>query len=223
MTSRARQRKKNRKIEMNDTLSHDKSEAWQLSLPPPFDPGGEIVEAPRILTIGHSNHEPGHFLDLLRQYGVTVLLDVRSAPYSRYAPHFNRDILGEALASVTIDYQWVGDALGGRPDDPACYRDGVVRKGNVDYARLAARPWYQEGVRLLLETAARATTAIMCSEEDPRRCHRHHLIEATLRESGVDVLHIRRDGSLEAIETDEDEAAPPIEPSPQLALMGWDG
>lgn len=192
-------------------------------MPPPFPADGESAAAipPRILTIGHSSHEPEHFIDLLRQHGVTMLVDVRSAPYSRFAPHFNRRSLAALLGEARIAYQWAGESLGGRPEDPACYRDGVVRKGKVDYLAVAQRPWYQGGVRQLLETAALGILAIMCSEEDPRRCHRHHLLEATLREQGAEVLHIRRDGSLETIEPDD--PAPSAAPSPQLALIGWDG
>jgi hypothetical protein len=197
--------------------------AQQLPLPPPFTPvdAGMALpsEPPRIFTIGHSNHDPGLFLALLRQHGVQTLVDVRSAPYSRYAPHFNRNRLGALLEHAGIRYRWCGDTLGGRPEDPACYRDGVVRKGKVDFAAMAERPWYQEGMQALMALAATEITAIMCSEEDPRRCHRHLLLEPSLREQGATVLHVRRDGSVETIP--QDEPRPPASPSPQLALTGF--
>lgn len=170
------------------------------------------------MTIGHSSQEPAAFVSLLRLHGVTTLVDVRSAPYSRYVPQFNQGALRSLVETAGLRYVWAGDVLGGRPDDPACYRDGVVRIGNVDYDAMARQAWYQEGVRLLLDEAARGLTAVLCSEEDPRRCHRHRLIEPSLRERGVNVLHIRADGALETIGAAEGDGA---ESSiAQLALVG---
>jgi len=197
--------------------------AKQLPLPPPFSP--DLVANPRgseepvltVFTIGHSTHEPDAFLVLLRRHRLATLVDVRSAPYSRYAPHFSQGALHSLLDGAGVRYIWAGEALGGRPADPACYRDGIVRKGNVDYRAMARQPSYQDGVQCLLEHAASGPVVMMCSEEDPRRCHRHHLIEPSLRERGVTVLHIRRDGELESIDPDESALAPP---SPQLALQG---
>jgi uncharacterized protein (DUF488 family) len=190
-------------------------------LPPPFSPtpgqdgdGSEVLAEPaRVMTIGHSSQEPAAFVSLLRLHGVTTVVDVRSAPYSRYAPQFNQGALRSLVETAGLRYIWAGDRLGGRPGDPACYRDGVVRVGNLDYGAMARQPSYQEGVRLLLDEAARGLTAVLCSEEDPRRCHRHRLIEPTLHERGVNVLHIRADGALQMIEADEHSIA-------QLALMG---
>ncbi len=216
--------KKNRVASTIDTLHPLEQPAKQLPLPWPFFV--EVVEdqqAPSdplltVFTIGHSNHESDVFLALLRQHRLETLVDIRSTPYSRYAPHFGQDVLHALLDNAGIRYVWAGEALGGRPDDPACYRDGIVRKGNVDYHARAQQQSYQDGVQRLLEHAAGGPVVMMCSEEDPRRCHRHHLIESTLRDRGVMVLHIRRDGLLESI--DPVESAPSAPPSPQLTLPG---
>lgn len=221
MAPERKSRKKRRSRSSSDTLHHNGPRATQLPLPPPFASSSQADGGVplRLLTIGHSNHDARHMLDLLRLHGVQTLVDVRSAPYSRYAPHFSRDALAVRLGQVGIRYCWAGDTLGGRPADPACYREKIVRPGNVDYDAVARQPWYQVGLRKLLETAACGITAIMCSEEEPRRCHRHRLIERSLRESDVDVLHIRSDGSLEKIEPGANTM--PEAPSPQLALMGF--
>ena len=170
------------------------------------------------MTIGHSSQEPASFLELLQLYGITLIVDVRSAPYSRYAPQFNQRALRSLLETAGLDYLWMGDRLGGRPQDPACYRDGVVRAGNVDYDAMAQQSWYQEGVRRLLDEAACGLTGVLCSEEDPRRCHRHRLIEPSLRERGVKVVHIRGDGALETIEAVAGDGAEVA--IAQLALAG---
>jgi uncharacterized protein (DUF488 family) len=157
----------------------------------------------RIFTIGHSNHAAPVFLKLLKTYLIEVVVDVRSAPFSRFAPHFNRNELENALATHGIEYRFAGELLGGRPVDPVCYRNGVVPEGKADYLSLvdydtvARQSWYQRGVARLLEIAAEYPTAVMCSEEDPERCHRHHLIAPSLHERGFAVLHIRRDGDVE--------------------------
>jgi hypothetical protein len=195
----------------------------QLPLPWPFTAGlsaDHQEPAPAapltIFTIGHSNHAAESFLALLRDHRLETLVDVRSAPYSRFRPHFSRGALSDSLDDAGIRYIWAGSALGGHPDDPAFYRDGIVRRGNVDYRALARQLSYQDGVRQLLVDAADGPVVVMCSEEDPRRCYRHHLLEPSLRELGVVVLHIRGDGRLETIDPGEPTAAPV--PIAQLAL-----
>ena len=67
----------------------------------------------QVLTVGHSNHAPEAFLALLTRHGVTALADVRSAPRSRFNPHFNRNALSASLAGEDIAYVWLGRELGG--------------------------------------------------------------------------------------------------------------
>src|SRR2546421_118491 len=85
-----------------------------------------------VLTIGHSTHPQEHFMELLRRHDVTALCDVRSKPYSRMNPQFNREELGQALSAHGIAYRFLGKELGARSDNPACYEGGKVQ-----YARLA--------------------------------------------------------------------------------------
>jgi hypothetical protein len=204
-------RKRTRQISTVATVHPNGCREKQLPLPPPFslstDGAGQQAPAPEptltIFTIGHSNLEPDTLLALLRQHGLETLVDVRSAPYSRYAPHFSRGAIDGLLCDAGIRYIWAGDVLGGRPDDPACYRGGVVRRGNVDYEAMARRSSYQAGVAQLVDHASQRPTVMMCSEEDPRRCHRHRLIEQSLHAHEAVVLHIRRDGTLETIAPEE--------------------
>lgn len=196
------------------------SAVWQLPLPRPFDAPLPRLTAPVVYTIGHSNLPADDFLALLRQHNVNILLDVRSSPYSRYVPHFNRELL-QALVADTAQaiYQWAGDTLGGRPGDPTCYFDGIAQPGNVDYAQLRQRAFYQEGIGALLTLATTHRVSLMCSEEDPRRCHRHTLIARSLADLGVSVLHIRRTGETENAGDIVGEAPGTV--SPQLRLEGF--
>jgi uncharacterized protein (DUF488 family) len=137
-------------------------------------------------------------------------------PVRRYVPNFSQGALRWLVDDAGVRYLWAGDLLGGRPTDPVCYRDGIVRPGNVDYEVVARQPWYQEGIVQLLTVAQGGATAMMCSEEDPRRCHRHRLIEPSLRERGVTVVHIRADGNLEMIDSAAHDDA--VVTSPQMVL-----
>ena len=146
-----------------------------------------------IYTIGHSNVEADKIVDLLRQYGIDVVLDVRSSPYSRHAPQFNREDFAERLALAGIEYQYGGGYLGGRPRDPSCYdREDEER---VLYEEVEKKEWYSRGIEGLIQLATEKWAAVMCAEEDPGVCHRHLLIAQTLLDRGIDVEHIRhKDG-----------------------------
>ena len=145
-----------------------------------------------VLTVGHSNHSLEAFVALLQQHGVTALADVRSAPYSRFNPQFNRKALDASLEAVGIRYVFMGRALGGRPDDPSCYEDGRVR-----YDRLAKTPLFREGLERIVDGAGRQRIALMCAEKEPLDCHRTILVGRSLAERGVAVAHILADGALE--------------------------
>ena len=131
-------------------------------------------------------------MGLLRQHDIALVVDVRSQPYSRWMHHFNRELLAHDLREAGIDYRFMGDRLGGRPDDPALYDPGQERP---DYDRLEQSAPYQAGLEALIELARSSTVAIMCSEGDHRQCHRHLLITQTLLGRGQDVIHIQPDGT----------------------------
>ncbi|MBZ9661395.1 DUF488 domain-containing protein [Mesorhizobium sp. ESP-6-4] len=144
-----------------------------------------------ILTIGHSTLSYEQFLHLLRRAGVTAVADVRSAPYSRHFPHFNRDALRQELRQDNIDYRFVGEKLGGRPADKTFFCEGVA-----DYERMAMAPAFKQGLELVVEGAKKHRIAIMCSEHDPLDCHRCLLVSRALAERGMLIKHILSDGSI---------------------------
>jgi uncharacterized protein (DUF488 family) len=144
----------------------------------------------QLFTIGHSNHTAETFLQLLQQHGIACLADVRSAPYSRYNRQFNREKFAKFLESNDIAYLWLGDSLGGRrrSDEGYMYDEGFTK-----------------GLQVLLETAATQRTAMMCSEEDPRNCHRHNVICRSMIYSNaygnIQLTHIRGNGTTEAADS----------------------
>lgn len=149
-----------------------------------------------LFSIGHSNYEEvKEFTDLLVNYDISVLVDVRSVPYSSYTPHFNKRNLAGGLAAERIRYVFLGAELGGRPEG-AEYFD---REGYALYGRRAQAHEFRAGLERLLGVAESSRTAIMCSEADPAGCHRYLLVTRALynRER---VEHIRSDGSVIATE-----------------------
>jgi uncharacterized protein (DUF488 family) len=146
-----------------------------------------------LFTIGHSNHPLEKFIALLRRHGVEVVVDTRSQPYSRHAPHFNRDALRAALAGAGIRYSFLGEELGGRPRGEEYYD----AEGHVRYDRVAAADFFQSGIARVKRGAAKYRLALLCAEENPEGCHRRLLIARVLCGDGFTVDHIRGDGRLE--------------------------
>ena len=146
-----------------------------------------------VLTIGHSNHAIVDFLRLLREHAVGVVADVRSAPYSRFNPHFNREALPPELRGAGIGYVYLGSELGGRSDDPACYRNS-----RICYDRVVETSRFQNGLRRLAKGMAEHRIVLMCSEKEPLHCHRTLLVAQALNAEGVNISHIHADGELES-------------------------
>jgi uncharacterized protein (DUF488 family) len=145
-----------------------------------------------LFTIGHSNLPAEHFLDLLKNTGVTAVADVRSVPFSRRFPCFSGNTLAPRLASAGIAYLAMGAALGGRPRDPELFCDGVA-----DYERMAAVPEFRAGLDQVAAAAKHSRVCLMCAEREPLDCHRCLLVGRALTERGLKLGHILVDGTVE--------------------------
>lgn len=146
-----------------------------------------------VFTIGHSTHPQEGFICLLRQHGVTALCDVRSMPYSRMNPQFNREELEKALLARGIEYRFLGKELGARSDDPRCYE-----AGKVQYERLAETTLFKYGLRRVLKGMKEGfRIALMCAEKEPLECHRTILVARHLAALGIEIAHVHADGRLE--------------------------
>lgn len=145
-----------------------------------------------VYTVGHSNHTEQAFVALLLDNGITAIGDVRSSPYSRFNPQFNRESLTRTLRSAGIAYVFLGAELGARSEDDSCYEDGKVQ-----YDRLARTGLFQRGLDRVLEGARSYRVALMCAEKDPLDCHRTILVARHLVDRGVEVRHILAGGEVE--------------------------
>jgi uncharacterized protein (DUF488 family) len=161
---------------------------------------------PTVFTIGHSNHPLETLLALLSGAGIDAVADVRSAPYSRRHPQFNREPLRAALAARGIAYADLGRELGGRPQDPALWHGP-----RPDYERMATAPAFCAGLERVEHGAKDRAIALMCAEREPLDCHRCVLVARALTARGTAVRHILADG------TGEDHAAT------EAQLVAWAG
>ncbi len=154
-------------------------------------------------TVGHGRLSARALAERLKACGVDLVVDVRAVPFSRANPEANQQALAKALKDAGIGYLWMGDRLGGKPRG---------KKGPLDVAAKLADPRFWEGIEALLKLREEGhTLALLCAEEDPRRCHRRFLVTRALLEKGVppeEVLHIRHDGRVESEAQIQAEEAP---------------
>lgn len=152
------------------------------------------VQSPSVIwTIGHSNHTLDRFVGLLKDEGIEFVVDVRSYPYSRVAPQFNREELYAALVRAGLRYLFLGDELGGRPSRDEDYDE----QGRALYGRMAQTPQFQAAVERLLSGCRDHRIALLCSEGQPHECHRRLLVGKVLTEREVQLRHILPTGAVQ--------------------------
>lgn len=148
---------------------------------------------PSLYTIGHGNRKIDEFLDLLKDFGIAYLIDVRSQPYSKFNPQFNQNDLKFFLENNGIKYVFMGDSIGGRPKDITCYDED----GKVDYEKVKTKDFFIDGIeRLKTASSKNINVVIMCSESKPCECHRSKLIGRVLQTDKIILQHIDEKGKL---------------------------
>ena len=145
-----------------------------------------------VYTVGHSNHSGQDFVSLLLHNRITAIADVRSSPYSRFNPQFNRESLIKTLRKAGIAYVFLGAELGARSEDCSCYENGKVQ-----YDRLAKTDAFKQGLDRVTEGSRAYRVALMCAEKDPLDCHRTILVARHLVERGIEVKHVLAEGGIE--------------------------
>jgi uncharacterized protein (DUF488 family) len=152
----------------------------------------KVVAHPSIFTIGHSDRTLEEFVDTLRRYEITVVVDVRTKPASSRHSQFNRAVLENRLPPEGIRYLYLGEGLGAfRTEPEALNSAGQVWYRNV--RKLASFKADLERVESGVQKGYRIV--LMCAEGDPHNCHRFPMIAYQLIRDGLDVQHILRDGT----------------------------
>lgn len=146
-----------------------------------------------IYTIGHSTREIEAFIALLKERNVQLLVDVRTIPKSRRNPHFGDDQLPQRLTTADINYRHM-EHLGGLRKTSKTSINGAWRNASFrGYADYMQTDQFQHAIGELIVFAAELTTAIMCAEAVPWRCHRS-LVADALVVRGVEVIDIMGPG-----------------------------
>lgn len=141
-----------------------------------------------LFSIGHGHKTVEELINELQSFSIQFLIDVRSSPFSKWAPHFNSGVIEQLFKDTNIRYCYMGDCIGGRPLDDDCYDEN----GFFDYQKMAELPVFKKGLQRLIDANSRGyRVAVMCSESDPILCHRSKLIgRELLAEHSIEMYHI---------------------------------
>ncbi len=150
------------------------------------------IHSGKIRTIGYGNRAISDFILLLKHFKIEFLIDVRSSPYSRYSPDFSKAPLKASLSKIGIRYLFMGDSLGGTPDDSSVYTNG-----KADYDKLKEKDYFLSGIARIERAINRQfSLVLMCSEAKPEMCHRTKLISEVMKSRGHHPEHIDEQGKI---------------------------
>ena len=140
------------------------------------------------------------FISLIQVNNITHIIDIRSIPYSKYAPWSNKSRISDLLKPFRIRYTYLGHKLGGKQQT----MDALAKQQGKTPHLI-----YEEAIHMLLQHSLQARLVLLCAEEDPANCHRQHFIAQSLLAAGAEVLHILKDGTLQEAWLEDEHAAQP--------------
>lgn len=146
----------------------------------------------KIYTIGYSTFEIDEFIRIIKSHGITAVADVRSSPYSKFKPEFNKKEFQKELKKSDLTYVFLGQELGARVDMPDCYVNN-----KVDFKLVAQHAFFLNGITRIRTGMEKYNIVLMCAEKDPITCHRTILICRALRAFKIEILHILENGQIE--------------------------
>lgn len=151
------------------------------------------METPVIYTIGHSTHHADYFLELLREYAVNCIIDVRSVAASSYNPQYNEEPFKNFLKNNKIIYMHFAEEFGARQTDPNLLDD----EGKLDFDKVRKSWFFKSGLERVWQGVEKGyVMALMCSESEPLDCHRFSMVSVGLQTDGFEVKHILKDKSV---------------------------
>ncbi len=140
-----------------------------------------------VYTIGYAGFSIEDFVEILHEHDVSVLVDVRSSPFSGYHQEYNKDLLKQTLGRARIYYRNYAEEFGARQPDRSYYP-----KGYLDFQLFARSPAFQKGVRKVEDSMEQGFCfALMCAEIEPIDCHRAILVARAFADHGYEVIHLR--------------------------------
>jgi uncharacterized protein (DUF488 family) len=147
-----------------------------------------------IFTIGYGGRQFDDFVAILLKYRIDSILDIRSNPFSRFQPRYNKANLQSLLSEQGIEYLYKGDVLGGKPRAGMFYHsNGVLNHDLINITKS-----YQNAIDEVITLATNyENICLLCSELNPDNCHRKTLIGKTLSKRNVFVNHINAKGDID--------------------------
>lgn len=140
-----------------------------------------------IYSIGYSTYKFNSFLSILKKHRIDCLVDVRSLPYSKSFPDYNREVLCKALEDNGIQYCDFSLEFGARQESPDFYTKDMI----LDFEKYISSEQFQAGVARLLGIHAQGKNiALMCAERNPLDCHRAIMISRGLKQNATMIYHI---------------------------------
>lgn len=151
-----------------------------------------------LFSIGYSKFNIDDFIETLKINSIDAIADVRSEPYSRFKPEFNRNNLKHRLSSVHIHYVFLGPYCGARPSSESYYVNG-----KADYNLIKNSDKFRKGLERIRNGLQKHRIALLCAENDPIFCHRNILICRNLRSPELMIKHIINADRIESNEETE--------------------
>lgn len=153
-----------------------------------------LLSVPKLYTIGHSLHSIDRFIELLNDYEINCVIDVRSTPFSKFSPQYNTNEIKKILKDNQKYYIFMGEEFGARRSETALYDDN----GFLDFEKVIKSSLFQLGVKRVKDGLHKGyNISFMCTEKDPFDCHRSMLVGRAFSDEKFEVLNIHEDGSLE--------------------------
>lgn len=148
-----------------------------------------------IYTIGHSTHQVDYFIEILKEYNINCIIDVRSVAASSYNPQYNKEFIKEVLRKNNIFYGHFSDEFGARRFDIDLLDDD----GIVDFEKVRRSFDFKRGVEKIWNGIEKGyIISLMCSESEPFDCHRFSMVSVALQKEGIEVRHIMKDKSIKS-------------------------
>ena len=140
-----------------------------------------------LYSIGCSSRPICDFINILKEYHIKVVADVRSIPYSRFTHQYNAEFLKKELLKNKIRYGSFSKEFGARRDE-----DFVYLNNTVDFNKVMALQVFKDGITRIRHGLEQGySIALMCTEYDPLDCHRFSLVSRGIKKIlGISTSHI---------------------------------
>lgn len=148
----------------------------------------------KLYTIGYATKKVSEFVDLLKKYNITSVVDVRSNAHSKMFPEYNSDNIKKILKTNNIFYGNLSKEFGARRTEEEVYSKRIDLKFKdilqVDFMKVYDTTDFKEGTNRILNGLKKNVICLMCSEKYPYDCHRTLMVAEWFHKQGLEVINI---------------------------------